>query len=169
MMIYLKNMVGFNMTFFKGMTYNDIRPIFEKRYNSIQASLDRVNKEVKEKEKVIKEENLKIRGESLEQEQAKKQRMDDEAEELKRHLQIVTNDDDDVYTKATPLASKNFDREDLETLWKIVKDRFEKAEPKHFSGDFLLNILRIMFEKPNVEANVWRDQKGRYGLAKVNG
>nr|GEU51251.1 hypothetical protein [Tanacetum cinerariifolium] len=24
-----------------------------------------------------------------------------------------------------------------------------------------------MFEKPNVEANVWKDQKGKYGLAKV--
>nr|GEX97666.1 putative ribonuclease H-like domain-containing protein [Tanacetum cinerariifolium] len=37
---------------------------------------------------------------------AKKRRMDKEAEELKRHLQIVSNDDDDVYTEATPLASK---------------------------------------------------------------
>nr|GFD25451.1 hypothetical protein [Tanacetum cinerariifolium] len=24
-----------------------------------------------------------------------------------------------------------------------------------------------MFENPNVEANVWKDQKGKYGLAKV--
>nr|GEV70274.1 ribonuclease H-like domain-containing protein [Tanacetum cinerariifolium] len=31
---------------------------------------------------------------------------DDEVEELKRHLQIVPNKDDDVYTEATPLARK---------------------------------------------------------------
>nr|GEW25448.1 hypothetical protein [Tanacetum cinerariifolium] len=139
MMIYLKNMAGFNMDFFK--------------------------------------------------------------EELKRHLQIVANDDDDVYTEATPLASKvplsnssqkqqtllqdnqsrwnsqvilklhyfieEFNTEDLEILWKLVKERFESTEPKNFSDDFLLNIFKIMFEKPNVEANVWRDQKGIYGLAKV--
>nr|GEZ58990.1 hypothetical protein [Tanacetum cinerariifolium] len=86
---------------------------------------------------------------------AKKQRMDEEAEELKRHLQIVANDDDDVFIKATPLASK------------LVKERFETTEPKNFSDDFLLNTLKIMFEKPNVKANVWRDQKGRYRLAKV--
>nr|GEV87841.1 hypothetical protein [Tanacetum cinerariifolium] len=92
--------------------------------------------------------------------------MNEEAEELKRHLQIVANDDDDVYTEATPLASKNFDREDLETLWKLVKERFESTEPKKFLDDFLLNILKIMFEKSNVKANVWRDKKGRYGLAK---
>nr|GEZ46798.1 hypothetical protein [Tanacetum cinerariifolium] len=61
---------------------------------------------------------------------------------------------------------KNFDREDLETLWKLVKERFETAEPSNFSDDFLLNILKIMFEKPNVKANVWKDHKGRYGLAK---
>nr|GEW77251.1 ribonuclease H-like domain-containing protein [Tanacetum cinerariifolium] len=37
---------------------------------------------------------------------AKKQKLDEKVEELKRHLQIVPNDDDDVYTKATPLALK---------------------------------------------------------------
>nr|GEV79777.1 putative ribonuclease H-like domain-containing protein [Tanacetum cinerariifolium] len=37
---------------------------------------------------------------------AKIQKLDEEVEELKKHLQIVPNDDDDVYTKATPLAHK---------------------------------------------------------------
>nr|GEY08584.1 hypothetical protein [Tanacetum cinerariifolium] len=36
----------------------------------------------------------------------KKQRIDEEVEDLKTHLQIVANDDDDVYTEATPLALK---------------------------------------------------------------
>nr|GEU55594.1 retrovirus-related Pol polyprotein from transposon TNT 1-94 [Tanacetum cinerariifolium] len=35
-----------------------------------------------------------------------KQKLDEEVEELKRHLQIVPNEDDDVYTEATPLARK---------------------------------------------------------------
>nr|GEX56731.1 reverse transcriptase domain-containing protein [Tanacetum cinerariifolium] len=96
----------------------------------------------------------------------KRQRIEEEAEELKRHLQIVVNDDDDVFTKATPLASKSFDRDDMETLWKLVKERFESTEPNNFSDDFLLNILKIMFGKPDVEANIWRDQKSRYELAK---
>nr|GEV75918.1 RuBisCO large subunit-binding protein subunit alpha [Tanacetum cinerariifolium] len=88
----------------------EIKPIFEKHYNSIQAFL-------KKEENEIEEEGSKRKA----------------------------NDDDDVYTEVTPLASK----------------------PKNFSDDFLLNTLKIMFEKPNVEASVWRDQKGRYGLAKV--
>nr|GEV28622.1 putative ribonuclease H-like domain-containing protein [Tanacetum cinerariifolium] len=47
--------------------------------------------------------NSKREGESLEQEIAKKQKIEEETEELKKHLQIVT--DNDVYTDATPLAS----------------------------------------------------------------
>nr|GFB13955.1 hypothetical protein [Tanacetum cinerariifolium] len=142
-MIYLKNMVGFKMDFFK----------------------EKGGEEITEQE-----EGSKRKDDSLEQRAAKKQRIDEEAEELKTHLQIVVNDNDDydndVFTKATPLATKNFNREDLEVLWKLVKERFESAKPKNFSDDFLLNTFKLMFEKPNVEANILRDQKGRYGLAK---
>nr|GEW41851.1 hypothetical protein [Tanacetum cinerariifolium] len=35
---------------------------------------------------------------------AKRRKLDDEVEELRRHLQIVPNEDDDAYTEATPLA-----------------------------------------------------------------
>nr|GEX68194.1 DNA helicase [Tanacetum cinerariifolium] len=197
MMVYLKNIVGFKMEFFRGMTYNNIRPIFEKHYNSIQAFLEKGEKE-------IEEEGSKRKGDSLNQDAAKKQKVNKEEEELKAHLQIVVNDDDDVLTEATPFASKvtvvdyqihhennkpyykiiradgthklflsfitllkNFDREDLEMLWKLVQERFQSSKPKNFSDDFLLNTFKIMFVKPNVEANIWRDQKGRYGLAKV--
>nr|GEY35927.1 hypothetical protein [Tanacetum cinerariifolium] len=40
-------------------------------------------------------------------------------------------------------------------------------EPKNFSDDFLLNTLKTIFEKPNVEAHIWKSQRGSYGLAKV--
>nr|GEV21877.1 hypothetical protein [Tanacetum cinerariifolium] len=59
---------------------------------------------------------------------------------------------------------KNFDREDLETLWKLVKERFESTKPKNFLDDFLLNILKIMFEKPNVEANMFLLVEKKYPL-----
>nr|GEU41341.1 uncharacterized mitochondrial protein AtMg00810-like [Tanacetum cinerariifolium] len=37
---------------------------------------------------------------------AKRRKLDEEVEDLKRHLEIVPNEDDDVYTEATPLARK---------------------------------------------------------------
>nr|GFC19583.1 hypothetical protein [Tanacetum cinerariifolium] len=81
---------------------------------------------------------------------AKRRKLNKEVEDLKRHLQIVPNKDDDVYTKATPLAK----REDLETLWSLVKERFSTAKPKNFSDDFLLSTLGAMFEKPDAHAQI---------------
>nr|GEV25436.1 hypothetical protein [Tanacetum cinerariifolium] len=197
MMVYLKNMAGFKMHFFKGMTYTDIRPIFEKHFTSVWDFQEKGEKE-------LEEEDGKRKGESLKEKPAKKQNIDEEVEELKTRLQIVPNDEDDVYNEATPLALKvpvvdyqihtennkpyykiirvdgthhlflsfisllrNINREDLEMLWKIVQERFVSSELKNFSNDFMLDTLKTMFEKPNVEASIWRNQRGRYGLAKV--
>nr|GEV76532.1 hypothetical protein [Tanacetum cinerariifolium] len=209
MIVYLKNMTGFKMDYFKRMTYDKIGPLFKKHYNFNQTFQDDVNEGVKVSETKVRQkedvevESSKREGESLELEIAKKQKIEEETEELKKHLQIVTNDDD-VYTDVTPLASKipivdnkihternrpyfkiikadgnhmlfisfstmlkNFDREHLESLWKMVRDRFEKTKPKNYSDDYFLNTFKIMFEKPNIKASVWKDQKGRYGLTNV--
>nr|GEV21343.1 hypothetical protein [Tanacetum cinerariifolium] len=117
---------------------------------------EEVNEEVTIPEKEDEVEGHKREGESLENEISKKQKMDEEAGDLKSNLQIVSNDDDDVYTEDTPLASKipiNFDREDLESLWKLVKERFEKTQPKNYTDDYLLKTLKTMFEQPDVEAS----------------
>nr|GEU70368.1 ribonuclease H-like domain-containing protein [Tanacetum cinerariifolium] len=104
MVIYLRNMAGFKMDYFKGMSYDDIRPIFEKYFNSNVAFLEKTKEQLEEEESRA----LKRTSESLEEKAAKKQKLDEKIEELKKHLQIVPNDDDDddVYTEATPLALK---------------------------------------------------------------
>nr|GEU31561.1 putative ribonuclease H-like domain-containing protein [Tanacetum cinerariifolium] len=155
MMIYLKNVVGFKMDHFKRMSYDDIRPIFKQKFNSNVAFLLKIKEQIDEEESRA----LKRLSESQEDKALKKQKLDEEVEELKRHLQIVPNDEDDVYTEATPLALKvpvvdykiynennkpyykikradgshqlylsflsllrNFDREDLEALWRLIKE-----------------------------------------------
>nr|GEV88442.1 hypothetical protein [Tanacetum cinerariifolium] len=62
---------------------------------------------------------------------------------------------------------KNFDREDLETLWRIVKDRFSTSKPTNFSDEHLLLTLRTMFEEPDGQDAIWRNQKSVYGLSLV--
>nr|GFC64948.1 hypothetical protein [Tanacetum cinerariifolium] len=62
---------------------------------------------------------------------------------------------------------KNFDREDLETLWRIVKDRFSTLKPTNFSDEYLLLTLRTMFEEPDGQDAIWRNQKSVHGLALV--
>nr|GEU97262.1 hypothetical protein [Tanacetum cinerariifolium] len=63
---------------------------------------------MKTKEQMKEEERraLKRISKSQKDKAAKKQKLDEEVEELKRHLQIVPNDEDDVYTEGTPLAHK---------------------------------------------------------------
>nr|GFB10051.1 hypothetical protein [Tanacetum cinerariifolium] len=119
-------------------------------------------------------------------------------------VDIEPNEDDDVYTEATPLASnvpivdyeiiemknkpyykiirvdetyqlsisfltflRNIDREDLEALWSLVKERFYTTKPKNFSDDFLLTTHGEMFEKPDAHAQIWKNQRTVHGQAKV--
>nr|GEV01310.1 hypothetical protein [Tanacetum cinerariifolium] len=102
MMLYLKNVAGFKLDYFKGMTYDDISPIFEKHFNF------NVDFLLKTKEQIDEDESraLKMINESRKDKAAKNQKLDEEVKELKRHLQIVPNKDDDIYTEATPRARK---------------------------------------------------------------
>nr|GEU32393.1 hypothetical protein [Tanacetum cinerariifolium] len=62
------------------------------------------------KNMMIKEEEnraLKRLNETPAEKAAKRRKLDEEVKELKRHLQIVPNEDYDVYTEATPLARKD--------------------------------------------------------------
>nr|GEV09495.1 hypothetical protein [Tanacetum cinerariifolium] len=145
------------------------------------------------KEKMEEEENKALQSinETPTQKAAKRRKLNEEVEDLKRHLEIVPDEDDDVYIEATPLARKVpvvdykiielnnkpyykiiradgthqlyinfltllkiFDREDLEALCSLVKERFSTLKPKNFSDDFLLTTLGAMFEKPDAQANV---------------
>nr|GEU90851.1 hypothetical protein [Tanacetum cinerariifolium] len=98
-----------------------------------------------------------IMRDDLEQERSKKQKVEDdkESEELKKCVQIIPNNGDEVTIDATPLSSK----EDLEVLWRLVKDRFENVMPVNHMDSFLLHNLKTMFEH-HVEDNVWKNQQG---------
>nr|GEW34751.1 putative ribonuclease H-like domain-containing protein [Tanacetum cinerariifolium] len=116
---------------------------------------------------------------------------------------IVLDQDDDVFTEATPLARKvpvvdyqvilvnnkprykiikandthqlyasfitmlkNFDREDLETLWRIVKQRFSTSKPNNFSDEYLLTALKTMFKRLDGQDNIILLVERRYPLTK---
>nr|GFC43608.1 hypothetical protein [Tanacetum cinerariifolium] len=102
MMMYLKNVAGFKLDYFKGMSYDDIRPIFEAKFNS------NVDFLLNTKEQMEEEHNraLQTINETSAHKAAKRRKLNDEVKDLKRHVQIVPNEDDDVYNEATPLARK---------------------------------------------------------------
>nr|GEW24056.1 hypothetical protein [Tanacetum cinerariifolium] len=124
------------------------------------------------------------------------------ADDLRGRLEIVQDEDDDVFVEAIPLAQNvlvvdyqvvvidnkprykiiraddthqfyisfttllnNFNREDLETLWRIVKDRFSTKKPTIFLDEYLLLTLKKMFGELDEQDAIWRNQKSVHGLA----
>nr|GEZ55830.1 hypothetical protein [Tanacetum cinerariifolium] len=203
MIDYLKNTEGFKLAFFKGKTYDQIRPIFQARFDANMRFLLKSKEEMeKEQEEIIKSIN-----ETPAQKAAKRRRLHEqakEAEDLKKQLKVVADEDDDVFVEATPIGTKvpvvnyeivminnkprykifrandthqlytsfitllkNFDREDLEDLWKIVKARFSTSKPNNFTNDYLLATLKNMFEKTDAQDVLWRSQQTEHGQALV--
>nr|GFA41256.1 hypothetical protein [Tanacetum cinerariifolium] len=83
-----------------------------------------------------------------------------------RYKIFRANDTHQLYTSFITLL-KNFDREDLEDLWKIVKAKFSTSKPTNFSDDYLLVTLKNMFEKTDALDVIWRSQQTKYGQALV--
>ncbi|GJZ71376.1 hypothetical protein Tco_0635227 [Tanacetum coccineum] len=113
------------------------------------------------------------------QESSKKQRMEEDKEtdeveeddeaELKKHL--VIKQDDDIAINAIPLATKppvivdykllkegimGIDREDLLTLWKLVKTKHGEIRPENDHERVMWGDFKVMF-KPDIRSKVWRD------------
>nr|GEY96201.1 DNA-directed DNA polymerase [Tanacetum cinerariifolium] len=203
MMIYLKNTVGYKMDFFKGMSYANIYPIFQAKFDENMRFLFKSREEIEEED----EEIIKSINETPAQKAPKRRELNKEAQKakaLKKQLEIVHDEDDDVLTEATPIGRKvhvvnyeivminnkpmykiiraddthqlyisfitllkNFDREDLEDLWRIMKDRFSTSKQTNFFNDYLLSTLKTMFEKTDGQDAIWRNQQSVYSQALV--
>nr|GEV73019.1 hypothetical protein [Tanacetum cinerariifolium] len=144
MMIYLRNVVGFKMDYFKGMTYDDICPIFKKHFNSNVAFLLKIKEQIDEEDSGA----LKRLSESQEDKAVEKQKVDEEVKELRKHLMIVPNEEDDVYTEATPLARKvpvvdyEIYNENNKLYYKI-----KRADGSHQLYLSFLSMLRNLIKK----------------------
>nr|GEV60297.1 hypothetical protein [Tanacetum cinerariifolium] len=161
MMIYLRNVVGFKMDYFKVMSYDDIRLIFEKHFDSNVAFLQRTKVQMDEEDSRA----LKRLNESKEDKEAKKPKLDEEVEELKRHLQIVPNYEDDVYTEATPLARKvlvvdyEIYNENNKSYFKIKRD-----DGSHQLYIRFLSMLRNFYREDSEV--LWQLVKERFATTK---
>nr|GFA77048.1 hypothetical protein [Tanacetum cinerariifolium] len=93
------------MEFFKGKTYDQILPIFQARFDANMKFLFKTREEMeKEDEEIIKSIN-----ETPTQKASKRRKLSEEAQEaddLKKRLEILQDEDNDVFVEATPLAQK---------------------------------------------------------------
>nr|GEX12871.1 hypothetical protein [Tanacetum cinerariifolium] len=100
-----ENVAGYKLNYFKGMSYDDIRPIFQAKFDASMRFLLKTKEQMEEEDR----EALKSINETAAQKAAKRRILNKKAkevEDLKKHLEIVPDEDDDVYTEATPLARK---------------------------------------------------------------
>nr|GEX98949.1 hypothetical protein [Tanacetum cinerariifolium] len=161
--VYLfENMDGWKPRALKNKSFAEIQELFDKEMKMINTFVDFRIELVEESTKkdeaeTTQESSSKREGDELEQERSKKQKVKDdkESEELKKCLEIIPDDGDDVTIDATPL----FFLKDLKVLWRLVKARFEKVQPMDNMDSFLLHNLKTMFEH-YVEDNVWKNQQG---------
>nr|GEX19678.1 hypothetical protein [Tanacetum cinerariifolium] len=120
--IYLKNMTGYKMNYFKGMTYKATHLASKFSIFDYKIYLER----------------------------------------NKPYFKIIRADGNHMLFLSFSTLLKNFDKEDLESLWKLVKEMFKKTEPKNYTNDYLLKTLKTMFEQPDVKP-VYREIK-RVGM-----
>nr|GFB13744.1 hypothetical protein [Tanacetum cinerariifolium] len=171
MMIYLRNMDGFKIDYFKGMKYDDIRLIFEKYFNSNVGFLEKTKEQMEEEDsKALKrimptdEDHVYTKATPL----ARKVPVVDYeiyTENNKPYYKIIRAGRSLQLFLSFLCLLRNFEREDLEVLWQLVKERFASSKPKNFLDDFLLTTLTYMFEKPDVQ-EVWKNQRIVPDLAK---
>nr|GFA68684.1 hypothetical protein [Tanacetum cinerariifolium] len=128
MCTYLKNMEGKKLTNFKNKSFDSIQKKFDRAFKRVNTFVDYRTELVEESSKKAKadviEGSFKRAGSELKQENAKKQKIDDDKDtaELQYHM------------------LKDFERENVETLWKIVKAKYGSTRPE---GDY----ERVLWEE----------------------
>ncbi|GJW65063.1 hypothetical protein Tco_0116947 [Tanacetum coccineum] len=160
MSVYLKHMGGYKHNQLKGRSYDEIQKLFDKKMKIVN-SFVAMNSEAQEingkkdesnskKTEVAQDSSAKRAGDKLESNESKKEKTNENEEveednetKLKKHLVIVN--DDDIAIDAIPLATKplGIDREDLQTLWKLVKTKHGDTRLKMNMKECLLLVQKV--------------------------
>ncbi|GKD35970.1 hypothetical protein Tco_1251479 [Tanacetum coccineum] len=176
MYLYLKNQSGYKMSHFKGISYEDIRPIFERESSKPVEEI--VQQDDVITEQVVKESSKTARGrrkkslarkrakETLSEETTKKQKLenDNEKEQLQVYLNIIQKKDNLILNHGNKCNHLDFDRQDVLELYRLVKERIQTESPEDYEL-LLWGDLKTMME-PNKEDEICRNQQ-RLNLDKL--
>ncbi|GJR76015.1 hypothetical protein Tco_0088380 [Tanacetum coccineum] len=75
------------------------------------------------------------------------------------YFQIIRADGSSRRYSSMIKMLQNIDREDLETLWKLVKAKHGSSRPEEAYERVLWGDMKVMFE-PDIESEVWRNLQG---------
>nr|GEZ96268.1 hypothetical protein [Tanacetum cinerariifolium] len=168
MIIYLKNMAGYKMEHFRGITYNKVRPIFEKEYKkesfkkvkAVEVSGSESTKETPSNDpKEMSKEDVQNKLEivpmfefKVEALQVKYPIIDREihTEGSRTYWKIIrVGGIIEAYQSFEDML-KGFDREDMVALWSLVKEKFSLAVPSVDKEKALWDELKRLY-KPDTD------------------
>ncbi|GJR01988.1 hypothetical protein Tco_0524972 [Tanacetum coccineum] len=182
MSTYLKNMVGYKQSQLKNKSFAKIQKLFDKAMTRVNMFIDKDTELVKESSNKVEAEmahksSSKRAREELEQEIVQDDEVAIDAIPLATkpapivNFQIHRKGRNGYYeimradgsAKTYLLFSqllKEFDREDLENLWKLVKAKHGNTRPEEGYERVLWGDLKTMFEH-HVEDLIWRNLQGK--------
>nr|GEV50788.1 hypothetical protein [Tanacetum cinerariifolium] len=157
----IKNNLGWKVKDFRGMTFEEVEAKFNSVWKQMEDFIPMGSKEEAEK--------IKRKCLNLEQESAKKQKISGEVpeeamspekvtkEKVKEMMQLVRIEE--VYAEALQVKHhiidwKHLDREDLNQLWRLVKETLSNRPPTNEKEMELWVELNRMYE-PDKEDQLW--------------
>ncbi|GJT07764.1 hypothetical protein Tco_0842226 [Tanacetum coccineum] len=170
MSTYLKNMAGYKQSQLKNKSFAEIQKLFDK-------AMTRVNMFVDKDTELVKESSKKAETEMAQESSSKRA-----GEVAINSIPLATKPPSNVDWKIVKEGRislfqiirangsskryslmiqmlRDFDREDLETLWKLVKAKHGSTRPEEGYERVLWGDLRTMFEH-YIEDTVWRNLLG---------
>ncbi|GKD90110.1 hypothetical protein Tco_1365617 [Tanacetum coccineum] len=148
----------------KNKSFDDIQKLFDKYMKRVNTFVDKdielvEGSKVRVEAEIAQESSSKRAGTKLEQESIKKPKVDEDNEiaELQRLIEVVPDKEEVIRADGSlkiylvfSRMLKSFDREDLKTLWKLVKAKHGSTRPEEGYERVLWGDLKTMFD-PHVK------------------
>nr|GFB56234.1 hypothetical protein [Tanacetum cinerariifolium] len=162
-----------------GRSYDEIKKLFDKEMKKVNNFIAMDSKAQKSSGKKAQESSTKRTTESLEYDISKKQKVDEnvdpvinDTKELKKYMEIVHDDGDEVLIEATPISSRSptiidykIYKKGKKSYFKIIRaDGNSQEKLVEDMDNLLFRTLKTMFEH-HVEDTIWTYQQG---FAKVD-
>ncbi|GJV84227.1 hypothetical protein Tco_1524125 [Tanacetum coccineum] len=159
MCTYMKSMVGYKMEHFKGKRFYEVKKMFDNVYKQVTSfvPMDYVMEKERTKRACL---NLNLQEESSKRkkigegsEPTEELKADEiSQEDLQQIIMVVPVEE--VYVEAL----QKFDRDGLDKLWSLVKERFSSTDPTDNKERTLWVELKRLF-KPDTDDILWKLQQ----------
>ncbi|GJX89858.1 hypothetical protein Tco_0343184 [Tanacetum coccineum] len=177
MSTYLKNMAGYKHSQLKSKSYDEIQKSFDKEMKRVNTFVD-MNSEV-----VKGNEHVEVKKDDQEEAEMKRHIeivKDDEVAidviplatmspviveyQIDKdgrigYFKLIRADGSSKRYSSMIKMLQGIDREDMETLWKLVKAKHENTRPEEDYERVLWGDLKVMFEL-DIKSKVWRNLQG---------